>query len=421
MAITKALLVDVSTNRKEEDHRQFILYKFPFRAGRESRSPKRLANEGVQDNLQSHPNNDLYIRDTGSTPSVSREHFLVDLRDGEFYVVDRGSTLGTIVNGERIGGNKRPGRVKLERKENSIIVGSEGSPFRFKLILYPEALRAKILVADDDPNTVQMLTDVLEAQGYEAVSADNGVEAVRKTFSERPDLILLDWMIPQIEGIEICRHVKSNPTTSHIPIVILTARVDSEDKVIGFEVGADDFMAPPFDAHEVGACIKRLLTHSLRTRTIHAESGLPRERAFREEVNIRLLDEKAAETVSILLIRTEGLGSYGAQYGQVEAEELLSAIWRVVGAIPAHVGAPQTIVGHLADNLLAILTLTEWAPKLEASLHSNLVRRCPAMSFDIRSVSNENKVYSNVWQMLEAQSDEAQRESFGLFGRRRRP
>ena len=179
-------------------------------------------------------------------------------------------------------------------------------------------------------------------------------------------------------------------------------------------------MTKPFDMRELDARIRRLLSHSFRLRTVHSESGFPNERAFREEVDMRLLDEELAGTVSIVLIKIQGLGFYQAQHGQAQAEKLLSDIWRLVGAIPAHLGASQSITGSLANNFLAILTLREWASELEESLRTNFVLKYPAMYFDIWSVSNENRIYSNFWQMLEVGPPEKEKKPLGLFGWLRR-
>lgn len=118
---------------------------------------------------------------------------------------------------------------------------------------------SKILVVDDDIIITSLIEKILKGTGYNIIEAYNGEEALRKVSEENPDLIILDIMMPKIDGFEVCRRLKSNEKTRPIPIVMLTSKDFLEDKIRGLEIGADDFITKPFNAKEFLVRIKRFI------------------------------------------------------------------------------------------------------------------------------------------------------------------
>src|SRR5688572_21287466 len=116
-----------------------------------------------------------------------------------------------------------------------------------------------ILVVDDEPTLRETLVDALEADGFRVVSAADGREALTKFRAERPDLVLLDLMLPELSGIEVCRIIRAE---SGVPIVLLTAKDSELDKVVGLELGADDYVTKPFSLRELSARIRALFRRS---------------------------------------------------------------------------------------------------------------------------------------------------------------
>lgn len=119
--------------------------------------------------------------------------------------------------------------------------------------------KRKILVVDDEVNIVELLRINLKSAGYEVISAYTGEEAVDKTFKEHPDLILLDLMLPGIDGLETFRRIKMEKSTTRIPVIMLTAKSEETDKVVGLEIGADDYITKPFGVRELIARVKAVL------------------------------------------------------------------------------------------------------------------------------------------------------------------
>ena len=120
-----------------------------------------------------------------------------------------------------------------------------------------------VLLVEDEGAQREVLTYNLEAEGFRVVSAETGDEAMLMVAEEGPDLMVLDWMLPNVSGIEICRRVKADPDTRHIPIIMLSARSDESDRVRGLETGADDYVVKPYSVVELMA---RVRTQLRRTR-----------------------------------------------------------------------------------------------------------------------------------------------------------
>ena len=131
-------------------------------------------------------------------------------------------------------------------------------------------MSAKILAVDDIPQNLRLLDAVLTPQGYTVVTAGTGEDALVKVLSEKPDLILLDIMLPGIDGYEVCRRLRADPATSYLPVVMLTAS-EMAEKVKAIEAGADDFVPKPFDAQELLARVRSLLRIKMYHETVEKQ------------------------------------------------------------------------------------------------------------------------------------------------------
>ncbi|NOR47614.1 MAG: response regulator [Methanosarcinaceae archaeon] len=119
--------------------------------------------------------------------------------------------------------------------------------------------RQKILIVDDELDALTALKRALEADNYNVVEAADGLSAIEKVKTEKPNVVLLDLMMPEMDGIEACKHLKSDPKYKHIPIIMLTAKGEIDNKIEGIEMGADDYVTKPFNLHELKARIKMVL------------------------------------------------------------------------------------------------------------------------------------------------------------------
>ena len=124
------------------------------------------------------------------------------------------------------------------------------------------ARRRKVLVVDDEPHIVELLRMNLRQNGFDSSAAGDGAAAMERALAERPDLILLDLMLPGMSGLETCRLLRQDPRTARIPIIMLTAKSEESDKVIGLGIGADDYVTKPFGLRELMARIEVALRHA---------------------------------------------------------------------------------------------------------------------------------------------------------------
>lgn len=134
----------------------------------------------------------------------------------------------------------------------------------------------KILIVDDDIDTLRLVGLMLERQGYQIAAASNGQQGIAMAKGEQPDLILLDVMMPDMDGYEVTRQLRADASTTHIPIIMFTAKSQVDDKLTGFEVGVDDYLTKPTQPRELFAHVKAVLSRTTKTR----ELVTPRERGY---------------------------------------------------------------------------------------------------------------------------------------------
>ncbi len=137
---------------------------------------------------------------------------------------------------------------------------------------HPGLAKGEILIVEDEPNIVRLISIYLEREGFEPTSAATGSEALARVASHKPALIILDIMLPDIDGWEVCREIRRD---SNVPIIMLTAREGDEDKIVGLELGADDYVTKPFVPRELVARVKAILRRS---------SKYPEERSSQGEI-----------------------------------------------------------------------------------------------------------------------------------------
>jgi len=199
-------------------------------------------------------------------------------------------------------------------------------------------VRQRILVVEDEEAIRGIVTQTLLRHGYETASASDGDDALEKAFTLRPDLIILDLMLPRMDGWEVCRRLKAEKDTASIPIIMLTARREERDVVEGLELGADDYMKKPFSLSELTARVRALL----RRTAVPEESGVLEAGDLRIEPG----DETALlRGIPLELSPTEYriLEALARKMGRtVSREELLSKIWSFSG------GDTRTVDVHIS-------------------------------------------------------------------------
>jgi DNA-binding response OmpR family regulator len=119
--------------------------------------------------------------------------------------------------------------------------------------------KAKMLVVDDEPDTIELISFNLQNAGYEVITAADGAEALRKARRHAPDAIVLDLMLPELDGLEVCKVLRRDPATEKIPILMLTAKAAETDRIVGLELGASDYLTKPFSPRELVLRVRNIL------------------------------------------------------------------------------------------------------------------------------------------------------------------
>ncbi|CAM3128985.1 DNA-binding response regulator [Corynebacterium hadale] len=215
-------------------------------------------------------------------------------------------------------------------------------------------MQPKILVVDDDPAINEMLTIVLEAEGFRTASVQDGAEAVDAFHSFDPDLILLDLMLPGVNGIDICREIRR---TSPVPIVMLTAKTDTVDVVLGLESGADDYITKPFKPKELVARIRARLR-----RTDDQASDVLHVGDLTIDVPQHIVS-RGSEEISLTPLEFDLLLEMARKPNQVHTrEELLETVWGYRNAsdtrlVNVHVQRLRSKIERDPENPEIILTV----------------------------------------------------------------
>ena len=183
---------------------------------------------------------------------------------------------------------------------------------------------ATIMIVEDEQAIVLLLKYNLEKNGYETITVSHGNRVVAAVEKYLPSLILLDWMLPEMSGLELCKIIRNNPELKNIPIIMLTAKSQEEDKVIGLSAGADDYVTKPFSVLEltarVDALVRRLGLHSFTTETIQSGEFCLDMRARELKKNGKRVDLTQVE-FSLMKTFLENRGR------AMDREELLGAVW----------------------------------------------------------------------------------------------
>lgn len=210
----------------------------------------------------------------------------------------------------------------------------------------------KILIVDDDLDTLKLVGLMLQRQGYEIIAANSGGQGLTKAASEQPDLMLLDVMMPDMDGYEVTRRVRGDPALAHIPIIMFTAKTMVNDKVAGFEAGVDDYLTKPTHPAELSAHVKAVLGRASSTRAAPSERG--RIIGFVAAkggmgtttlaLNVGVSLAQAGEDVLVADIRP-GIGALGLLVGHSKATGLSFLLSKRVDEINARL-VEQQVVTH---------------------------------------------------------------------------
>ena len=215
-----------------------------------------------------------------------------------------------------------------------------------------------LLVVDDDPFIARLLEIELRAAGYDVRVAADGALALEAARERRPDLVLADVMMPNMDGFELTRRLRQDPSTATVSVIMLTARGLSADKLEGFAIGADDYIVKPFDTPELLARIRGVLRRSRDTRTQSPLTGLPGNVRIEEEIDARLA---RSDPFAILYADLDNFKAYNDHYGFMRGDAVIQSSARLIGEAARGASEGAAFVGHVGGDDFVVVVAPERA------------------------------------------------------------
>ncbi|MDY6794035.1 MAG: response regulator [Actinomycetota bacterium] len=283
---------------------------------------------------------------------------------------------------------------------------------------------ARILVVDDERNILDIIKFNLEVEGYEVVTSLDGEDALERVHAIKPDLILCDIMMPELDGLEVCHRLKADGRTNQIPVVMLSAKTQAQDKVASIEAGADDFITKPFDFSDLVARIKINLIRTRQKRDVSPLTGLPGSISIEAETKSRIGRDSKFAT---LYIDIDNFKPFNDIYGFPAGDKAIQMLAFIIDEAVRKNGNVDDFIGHGGGDDFVVITSPDKAtPVAEAVIgdfdrevatlyededlrrgYSILVDRLgrdnyiPIISLSIGIASNHKRRISSHWEVGE--------------------
>jgi PleD family two-component response regulator len=224
--------------------------------------------------------------------------------------------------------------------------------------------KSRLLVVEDDIDIGNMLKIYFSGMEFDVDVAVRGSDALERTKQVLPHLIVLDIMLPDIDGYEVCRNLRTNMRTSHIPVIFLTQKDERSDKLQGLELGADDYITKPFDIEELKLRVQGAIKRSERESLTDPRSGRPAGRLIEEQLR-RIIREKGW---ALLDARVNNFDSFKDVYGFVAGDDVLRFTSLMIGEVVDELGTNSDFIGHAGGDNFIIITTNEKAPAIKERL-----------------------------------------------------
>jgi len=287
--------------------------------------------------------------------------------------------------------------------------------------------KGRILVVEDDLDISAMLRIYFSGQGYDVQVALRGGDALAQTRKQLPQLIVLDIMLPDMNGYEVCRRLRSTTRTRHIPIIFLTQKDERSDKLAGLELGADDYITKPFDIEELKLRVKNQVERAARENYTDPNSGLPSSSLIEEKLRELMREEKTWTYLDLKLTRFD---AFKDVYGFVAGNEVLRFMALLLGEVVDEHGTPNDFIGHAASDNFVVITHSEKPRDLSDRLvkrfaadvqqHYSFIDRergymmkdeeqVPLMTLTVGSVSNAARKFADIREITELAAESRRR------------
>lgn len=297
--------------------------------------------------------------------------------------------------------------------------------------------KARLLIVEDDIDIGNMLKIYFAGMDFDVDVAVRGSDALEKTKHALPHLIVLDIMLPDIDGYEVCRNLRTNMRTSHIPVIFLTQKDERSDKLQGLELGADDYITKPFDIEELKLRVQGAIKRAERESLTDPRSGLPAGRLIEEQLR-RIIREKGW---ALLDARVNEFEPFKDVYGFVAGDDVLRFAAMLINEVVDEAGSASDFIGHAGGDNFIIITSEDKAAAIKTRLkerfdkevqtHYNFIDRqqgfvqapspdgstvkVPFMTLSVGVVSPNENSFADIREITEMAA-EARRQDNGAGG-----
>jgi diguanylate cyclase (GGDEF)-like protein len=220
---------------------------------------------------------------------------------------------------------------------------------------------ATVLVVDDDTDIARFIEINLRLEGFDVRVAHDGEQAEKSIDDNTPDLVLLDVMMPKVDGVELCRRLRANPATANLPVIMLTAKSLSADKVVGLTAGADDYIIKPFDTLELVARVRSTLRRNAEMRAVSPLTGLPGNHRIEEELADRVVK---AKPFAVLYLDLDNFKAFNDCYGFLRGDEVITLLATAARRAVMESGEPAPFLGHIGGDDFVVVCQPEQAEAL---------------------------------------------------------
>lgn len=240
--------------------------------------------------------------------------------------------------------------------------------------------QATLLIVEDDIDVAEMLTAYFRTQGYEVLAVNWGEDAIQTCRSARPDLVILDIRLPDINGFEVAKRLRSYQRTQEIPIIFLTEKRDRADRMRGLELGADDYITKPFDIQELRLRVRNSLRRTSQSSLTNPVTGLPEgvlvDERLQECVAHACAEPRSPDGWALLLVRLENFAAFREDYGFVASDDVQRAVSLMIHNAMRDIGGTNDFIGHIGPTDFVLVTqpatLDELTERIRTRLEQSL-------------------------------------------------
>ncbi|TYQ16746.1 UNVERIFIED_CONTAM: response regulator receiver modulated diguanylate cyclase [Acetivibrio alkalicellulosi] len=233
--------------------------------------------------------------------------------------------------------------------------------------------KKKILIIDDTEFMTKLISDILKSADYEVITASNGAQGIQKVREEKPDLVILDVVMPGMDGFEVCKMLRDDESNNLMPIIMLTAHDNEDDKLEGLEIGADDYIIKPFNSRELVSRVRNTLKRIDRNRWANPLTGLQGNIEIQTELNQRIAK---GNLFSVIYADLDNFKAYNDVYGFASGDRAIKLTADILVDCTHTYGAQGDFIGHVGGDDFVIVS----TPDKIDNISNNIIKE-----FDLKA------------------------------------